>query len=167
MDARLETMREAIRQLAGQGVLSTRQGSGNFLRSRTPVQDWDALVLRTAIGSVIALTTAVLIPVTPASAAVSIPPNTGSIALSAKKTVTTSFDGGMKRYYGTDAVTFTATTEDPHAVGVTRTFTTFSAAANEDAMSRLWLGVHYGWDADYGLSTGENVAGYVFGNRLR
>ncbi|TKJ99408.1 GntR family transcriptional regulator [Plantibacter flavus] len=47
------TMREAIRQLAGQGVLSTRQGSGNFLRSRTPVQDWDALVLRTAIGSVI------------------------------------------------------------------------------------------------------------------
>jgi DNA-binding FadR family transcriptional regulator len=47
------TMREAIRQLAGQGVLSTRQGSGNFLQSRTPVQDWDALVLRTSIGSVI------------------------------------------------------------------------------------------------------------------
>lgn len=47
------TMREAIRQLAGQGVLSTRQGSGNFLQARTPVQDWDALVLRTAIGAVV------------------------------------------------------------------------------------------------------------------
>jgi hypothetical protein len=75
--------------------------------------------------------------------------------------------GIMKRYYGTDAVTFTATTDDPHAAGVTRTFTSFSAAANEDAMSRLWLGVHYRWDADAGLATGENVAGYVFGNRLR
>lgn len=47
------TMREAIRQLAGQGVLSTRQGSGNFLQARSPVQDWDALILRTAIGAVI------------------------------------------------------------------------------------------------------------------
>ena len=75
--------------------------------------------------------------------------------------------GIMKRFYGTDAVTFTAKTEDPHAVGVTRTFTTFSAAANEDALSRLWLGVHYRWDADAGLSTGVNVAGYVYGNRLR
>jgi hypothetical protein len=75
--------------------------------------------------------------------------------------------GIMKRYYGTDAVTFTATTEDPNASGVTRTFTTFSAAADEDAMSRLWLGVHYRWDADYGMSTGDAVAGYVFANRLR
>ncbi|MGX6605389.1 vanadium-dependent haloperoxidase [Micromonosporaceae bacterium Da 78-11] len=87
--------------------------------------------------------------------------------ISGHATFAGAWAGIMKRYYGTDAVTFTAKTDDPNAAGVTRTFTTFSAAANEDAMSRLWLGVHYRWDADYGLSTGENVANYVFTNRLR
>ena len=87
--------------------------------------------------------------------------------ISGHATFAGAWAGIMKRFYGTDAVTFTAKTEDPHAVGVTRTFTSFSAAANEDALSRLWLGVHYRWDADAGLSTGDNVAGYVFGNRLR
>ncbi|NED49333.1 vanadium-dependent haloperoxidase [Micromonospora aurantiaca] len=75
--------------------------------------------------------------------------------------------GIMKRFYGTDAVTFTATTEDPKAVGVQRTFTSFSAAANENALSRLWLGVHYRWDADAGLATGDAVANRVFGTYLR
>jgi hypothetical protein len=87
--------------------------------------------------------------------------------ISGHATFAGAWSGIMKRFYGTDAVTFTAKTEDPHAVGVTRTFTSFSAAANEDALSRLWLGVHYRWDADAGMSTGDSVAGYVFGNRLR
>ncbi|WIM96798.1 vanadium-dependent haloperoxidase [Actinoplanes oblitus] len=87
--------------------------------------------------------------------------------ISGHATFAGAWAGVMKRYYGTDAATFTATTEDIHASGVTRTFTSFSAAAQEDALSRLWLGVHYRWDADYGLSTGDSVANYVFGNRLR
>ncbi|WP_410819931.1 phosphatase PAP2 family protein [Micromonospora sp. 050-3] len=69
--------------------------------------------------------------------------------------------GIMKRYYGTDAVTFIATTEDPQAFNVTRTFTSFSAAAVENARSRIWLGVHYQWDADAGLSVGDQVANRV------
>ncbi|MFI6267821.1 vanadium-dependent haloperoxidase [Micromonospora zamorensis] len=75
--------------------------------------------------------------------------------------------GIMKRYYGTDAVTFTGGTEDPNAAGVTRTFNSFSAAATENAVSRIYLGVHYQWDADGGLSTGEAVANRVFGNYLK
>lgn len=63
----------------------------------------------------------------------------------------------MRAYFGTDAVTFTGGTEDPHALGVTRTFTSFSAAATENARSRIYLGVHYQWDADFGLSTGTKV----------
>jgi PAP2 superfamily len=74
--------------------------------------------------------------------------------------------GIMKRFYGTDAVTFTVTTQDPYASGVTRTFTSFSAAATEDALSRLWLGVHYRWDAEAGLTAGDQVAAYIFANRL-
>ncbi|MFE9691697.1 vanadium-dependent haloperoxidase [Micromonospora sp. NPDC005806] len=70
--------------------------------------------------------------------------------------------GIVKRFYGTDAISFTATTEDPHASGVTRSFSSVSAAATEDANSRLYLGVHYQWDADQGLATGDSVANYLF-----
>ncbi|MER7892610.1 phosphatase PAP2 family protein [Micromonospora sp. NPDC094482] len=73
----------------------------------------------------------------------------------------------MERYFGTDNISFTATTEDPHAVGVTRTFTSFSAAAIENARSRIYLGVHYQWDADYGVSTGNKVADYVTSKMLQ
>ncbi len=41
------TVREAIRQLAGQGVLETRQGLGVFVRALEPRTDWDS-VLRQA-----------------------------------------------------------------------------------------------------------------------
>ena len=75
--------------------------------------------------------------------------------------------GILKRHYGTDAVTYTAPTDDPFAPNVTRTFTSFSAAATENALSRIWLGVHFRWDADNGLAVGDQVAGYVFANRLR
>lgn len=75
--------------------------------------------------------------------------------------------GMMRRYFGTDNVTYTATTEDPHAVGVTRTFSTFTAAAVEDARSRVYLGVHYQWDGDNGVAAGDAVAGHVYANYLR
>ncbi|WP_433795103.1 vanadium-dependent haloperoxidase [Actinoplanes sp. CA-252034] len=67
----------------------------------------------------------------------------------------------MERYFGTDNVTFTGGTDDPHAVGVTRTFTSFSAAALEDARSRIYLGVHYGWDGTQGNTAGAKVGNYV------
>ncbi|MDZ5445313.1 vanadium-dependent haloperoxidase [Micromonospora sp. 4G57] len=75
--------------------------------------------------------------------------------------------GIMRRYFGTDNVTYTATTEDPHAVGVTRTFSTFTAAAVENARSRVYLGVHYQWDGDNGVAAGDSVAGHVYASYLR
>jgi hypothetical protein len=56
--------------------------------------------LWSAIGTVAALSAATILPVT-AAEATTVPPNTGSIALSATKVVSGTFDGGMKRYYGT------------------------------------------------------------------
>jgi hypothetical protein len=67
----------------------------------------------------------------------------------------------MERFFGTDNVTFTGGTDDPHAAGVTRTFTSFSAAGLEDARSRIYLGVHYSWDATQGVSAGNKVGDYV------
>jgi len=47
------TVREAIRRLAGQGVLSTRQGSGVFVASLDVAEDWSTTLQRADIVSVI------------------------------------------------------------------------------------------------------------------
>ncbi|WP_121232494.1 vanadium-dependent haloperoxidase [Saccharothrix variisporea] len=66
--------------------------------------------------------------------------------------------GAMKSFFGTDNITFTGGTDDPYAQGVQRTFTSFSAAATENARSRVYLGVHYQFDGDYGVSSGKAMA---------
>ncbi|GAA3158808.1 hypothetical protein GCM10010466_56970 [Planomonospora alba] len=76
--------------------------------------------------------------------------------------------GVMRRYFGRDdALTWTASTNDPFAPGATRTFSSFSAAAQENALSRVYLGVHYRFDGTYGLDTGDKVADHVYTNYLR
>lgn len=47
------TIREAIRQLAGRGVLATRQGSGVFVVAVDVREDWDQVLRRADIDSVI------------------------------------------------------------------------------------------------------------------
>ncbi|MDX6706407.1 MAG: hypothetical protein QOF69_2754 [Solirubrobacteraceae bacterium] len=74
----------------------------------------------------------------------------------------------MRRYFGSDNVTFTATTEDPNLpAGVQRTFNSFTEAARENARSRIYNGVHYQWDADNGFLSGSALGEFVFANVLR
>jgi DNA-binding FadR family transcriptional regulator len=47
------TIREAIRQLAGRGVLATRQGAGVFVTALDQPEDWDQVLRRADIVSVI------------------------------------------------------------------------------------------------------------------
>ncbi|MEU3957829.1 vanadium-dependent haloperoxidase [Streptomyces achromogenes] len=56
----------------------------------------------------------------------------------------------MRQYFKTDGIT-----------------TSFSQAAREEADSRVWLGVHYPWDASDGLTLGENVATGVFTHKMK
>lgn len=79
--------------------------------------------------------------------------------------------GIMRNFFGTDNVTFTATSEDPSARGnngirITRTFNSFSAAALENGRSRVYLGVHYQWDADAAYVSGTKLADFLFENLL-
>ncbi|MBN6057648.1 vanadium-dependent haloperoxidase [Nonomuraea sp. RK-328] len=73
--------------------------------------------------------------------------------------------GIMKRYFNGNA-TFTVSTEDPTSPVKNKTFTSFDQAAQENAQSRIWLGVHYPWDGSDGLALGENIATYVFTTKL-
>jgi DNA-binding FadR family transcriptional regulator len=47
------TVREAIRQLAGRGVLESRQGSGVFVTALDVAEDWDAVLRRAGIVAVL------------------------------------------------------------------------------------------------------------------
>jgi hypothetical protein len=58
-------------------------------------------------------------------------------------------------------------TDDPNAANVTREFDTFDEAAEENAFSRILLGVHWRVDGVDGLATGRSVANHVTANALR
>ncbi|KWX25145.1 FadR/GntR family transcriptional regulator [Mycolicibacterium wolinskyi] len=47
------TLREAIRELAGKGVLDSRQGAGVFVTALDVAEDWDTVLRRSTIVSVI------------------------------------------------------------------------------------------------------------------
>jgi hypothetical protein len=78
----------------------------------------------------------------------------------------------LRRFYGTDDVTFTFVSDEYN--GVTRdntgavrpykprTFTSFTQAEEENARSRIYLGIHWAFDATEGMTQGEQIADYVF-----
>jgi hypothetical protein len=45
---------------------------------------------------------------------------------------------------------------------VSRTFDSFTEAKLENAQSRIYLGIHWAFDRDDGIKTGDQVADYVF-----
>ncbi len=79
----------------------------------------------------------------------------------------------MRQFFGQDAIAFSATTEDPNAPRdqngnkLPRDFTSFTEAAKENGRSRVYLGVHYQWDADGGFESGTKVAEFAFNSVLR
>ncbi|MGV0024503.1 vanadium-dependent haloperoxidase [Phormidesmis priestleyi] len=77
--------------------------------------------------------------------------------------------GILRNFFGTDYITFELDTEDPQLKDkfVTRTFDSFSAAALENGRSRVYLGVHFQWDADNGYISGTRLADYVSANFLK
>jgi hypothetical protein len=75
-------------------------------------------------------------------------------------------------FFGSDAVSFALGTEDPFYAALTgapatRWFTSFSQAAAENAVSRVYLGVHWRFDCDEGLGLGDRVGRAVWTTALR
>ncbi len=75
--------------------------------------------------------------------------------------------GVMRNYFGTDNVTFELDSDDPSVPYVKRRFNSFSSAALENGRSRVYLGVHYQWDADNGYDSGTKLADFVSANFLQ
>jgi membrane-associated phospholipid phosphatase len=69
----------------------------------------------------------------------------------------------LARFFG-DRQRFAVTS--PALPGVTRSFTSLSAAEEEAGFSRIYAGQHFRFDHDAGLRLGNQVARFVLGNAL-
>jgi hypothetical protein len=72
----------------------------------------------------------------------------------------------MALWFRTDDVRFTTTSGVPFA-GITRSYASFSQAAEENAESRILAGIHYRYACQAGLKQGKRVGRYTFHHSLR
>lgn len=70
----------------------------------------------------------------------------------------------LARYFGTDALSFSASSDS--LPGIFRTFTSLSACADEVGMSRIYGGFHFQFDNREGKICGQKIAEYISGNFL-
>jgi membrane-associated phospholipid phosphatase len=71
----------------------------------------------------------------------------------------------LAEFFGSDSIGFTTTSEDlPDA---SRTFSSFSAAASEAGMSRIYGGIHFSFSNTTALEAGTNIGRYVVQNFLQ
>ena len=78
----------------------------------------------------------------------------------------------LRRYFGTDDITFTFVSDELNGVTkdsqgrtrplVPRTFQSLSQAEEENGQSRIYLGIHWAFDKTEGIAQGRSVADYVF-----
>jgi membrane-associated phospholipid phosphatase len=71
----------------------------------------------------------------------------------------------LAMYYGSDNVAFTTVSD--FLPGVTRSFASFSAAADEAAVSRMYGGVHFRFSNEDGLSSGIAIGEWTFDHYLQ
>lgn len=70
----------------------------------------------------------------------------------------------LARFYNTDQITFSATSDS--LPGIVRTFNNLSACVDEIGRSRIYGGIHYEFDNREGKRTGQAVAQYITANYL-
>lgn len=70
----------------------------------------------------------------------------------------------LTQFYGTDVISFTATSDS--MPDVTRTFQSLAACADEIGMSRIYGGIHFGFDNIQGKESGRKIGEYVWNNWL-
>jgi hypothetical protein len=77
----------------------------------------------------------------------------------------------LRTFYGTDAIPFTFVSDELNGTTVDnqgnvrpfrpRSFHTLSQAEEENGQSRIYLGIHWGFDKEQGIAQGRRVADYV------
>ena len=70
----------------------------------------------------------------------------------------------LASFFGTDSFNFEA--QSSALPGTLRSFTSFSGAAHDAALSRIYAGQHFPTDENAGFKLGSQVAGYILGRLL-
>jgi hypothetical protein len=74
----------------------------------------------------------------------------------------------LAEFFGTDDIAFTTDSESPFLpLGYTRSYSSFSEAAEEAGMSRIYGGIHWMSDNVDGAVLGASVASNTFSNLLQ
>jgi hypothetical protein len=83
----------------------------------------------------------------------------------------------LRQFYGRDDIRFTFVSDEYNGETLDnqgnvralhpRTFRSLSQAETENAVSRIYLGIHWAFDATEGIVQGRNVARHVFRNAFR
>jgi hypothetical protein len=72
----------------------------------------------------------------------------------------------MTRFFGADQAAFTMTSGAPFG-GITRSFTSLSQAARENAESRVLGGIHFRSACEEGLALGERIGRRAYALHLQ
>jgi hypothetical protein len=72
----------------------------------------------------------------------------------------------LRRFFRNDDMTFTTTSGVPFA-GITRSFTSFSQAAEENGASRIYAGIHFRSAVEDGIRQGTRIGAWAFVHLLR
>jgi len=70
----------------------------------------------------------------------------------------------LKDFYHTDNIHFTLASDE--LPGVMRSFNSFTRAAAENGVSRIYLGIHWQFDNTEGQTLGRQIADFVFAHTL-
>ncbi len=70
----------------------------------------------------------------------------------------------LRDFYGTDLQNYVLTSQEMPIGQETRNFSSFTQAEYENAISRVYLGIHWEFDAVDGITLGNEVADWVTGN---
>ena len=70
----------------------------------------------------------------------------------------------LENFFGTDAFSFSLSNP---SVNITRSFRSFSQAANEASESRIFAGQHFQYDQNAGQAQGSRVAAFVLGDAFQ
>jgi hypothetical protein len=81
--------------------------------------------------------------------------------------VTAAATHALALYFGTDEFTFTVTTTNAAAVQQTRTYTSFTDAAEDVVIARVYEGIHFRFDDEAGEKQGNKVAHWAFTHFLK
>jgi hypothetical protein len=70
----------------------------------------------------------------------------------------------LRRFFHHDSIEFTTTSGAPFA-GITRSFVSFSDAAEENGNSRIYAGIHFRSAVRDGIAQGKQIGRFVFSTR--